>query len=602
MAKEYFTKAELTPSEIPAGDSVEINVRLMVGKDFSADHTRIIFDLPGYLGQSRPSGRHQEESGCCDVLVSNPTADFNVRTWDMEILDFPTKEKTSWRGMAQRMLVVDFFEGDLQPGDEILLKWGAYSNGFGPGCKVTCLSLTPDFQCPVHVRYFTNGDAGLPDLGRSFKGYDRPTPDAEIELPFRVLPRNPEFMRLIRGPEKATLEIHDRFFNIIPQVEIGTWAAADKTPRPNSHGALVFDAPDIELRDPALPLRVTPDPRQVDGEYNFYFGDIHTHSAFSNDCIEREKMQMTPDDLYAYARESACLDFYAPTDHHQCWDKERNKIGEHFWERTIEAAKKHDDPGHFLAFVGFEFRCRRGDTAVVLKDWPDYRAIDIPEATDIAELWKRLQVEDYLTIPHFHNNGSLDEGDWLACPEFMREPVIEMYSCHGSYEREHTTVQKPPENKVRRPDRNALFLLKKGLRYGFVANSDGHKGHVGRNGLMVAIAKENTRDAIFDALRNRRCYAVTNARIRMHVKMDGHWMGSELPLGDDRELTLDIRGEDRLKAVEVFKNGELIHQWSPQAIDFKESVRIPGSETAFWTVRATQRDNQVAFSSPVWVG
>lgn len=602
MSKTYFKSIELTPLTVSAGDSVEFNVSIKVGPDFSADHTRIVFDLPGYLGQSRPNGGHQEESGACDVRVSNPAVDFVVRPWDMEILDFPTCEKTSWRGLAQRMLVVDFKHGPIQEDDEILFQWGKTAMGFGPGCKVTSLSLTPDFSCPIHVRYFEDGSAGLPDLGRSFKGYDRPEPDAEERLDFRVTPREPEVLRLVRQPQRAVLAAHDRFFNIVPQESLTGLGQADVESTVNSHGALVFDRPEIEVRDPALPLCATPDPRQVDGEYNLYFGDMHTHTAFSNDCIEREKMQMTPDDLFAFARESACLDFYVTTDHHQPWDQERNKIGESLWARTISAAQAHDEPGRFLAFVGFEFRCRRGDTAVVLKDWPDYRAIDIPAAGDITKLWELLQVQDYLTIPHFHNNGSLDEGQWLASPDFAREPVLEMYSCHGSYECDYTTVQTPPMDKHRRPDRNALFLLKKGLRYGFVANSDGHKGHVGRNGLTVAIAKENKREAIFDALRQRRCYAVTNARIRMTIKMDGHWMGSELPLGDDRELTMDLAGEDRFKAVEVFKNGELAHQWSPQTPEFKESVRIPGDEQAFWTVRATQRNNQVGFASPFWIG
>jgi hypothetical protein len=55
MNNRYFIEASVSPSEILSGDSTEITVRLILGPDFCSESSRIVFDLPGYFGYSRPS-------------------------------------------------------------------------------------------------------------------------------------------------------------------------------------------------------------------------------------------------------------------------------------------------------------------------------------------------------------------------------------------------------------------------------------------------------------------------------------------------------------------------------------------------------------------
>ena len=56
--------------------------------------------------------------------------------------------------------------------------------------------------------------------------------------------------------------------------------------------------------------------------------------------------------------------------------------------------------------------------------------------------------------------------------------------------------------------------------------------HIGDNtantrGLTAVYAPDNTRQAVFDALYNRRCYATTGARIALRFSIDEHVMGEE---------------------------------------------------------------------------
>ena len=76
-------------------------------------------------------------------------------------------------------------------------------------------------------------------------------------------------------------------------------------------------------------------------------------------------------------------------------------------------------------------------------------------------------------------------------------------------------------------------------------------------------AHELSREAIFDALRNRRTYAVTGDRIEVDFSVNGAMMGSELPYSRNREIRASVRGWDVVDRVEIVKNGRVIHRDFP---------------------------------------
>ncbi len=597
MKHKIFQHATLTPTEILAGDSAEFIIRLVVGEDYTSGPSRLLFDFPGTVGMSRPTRMHQESHGFVTARVSNPHVDYDVRVWDMEIADFTTKTKRSWRGMAARMAVLDLSAG-LQAGDVLEFRWGDTANGYGPGTKVTSVVPRREYESLIHVRYFTDPQGGVPDFGRSFEGYERPKPDAEMALAFKIHPRAPHHVRLLRQQTRAMLAVHDVFWNI---AEIETPAALVDGPAPtaqNDFGVFTYTDKNVHIRSRGLPWTETPPMTDVFQGYNIYWGDVHTHSAFSIDCVEREKMDMTPGDLMHFARERAGLDFYAPTDHHQPWDIPRHQLEAPAWAATLDAVQSHHHPGEFVVFPGIEYRCPRGDTVVLFNEIPAYEEICHPEWVDIREVWRGLADHNVLTIPHFHNPGHLEESEWWTDPTF--EPVLEIFSCHGSYEREEALEHHIPLIKSSRPDRYGAYFLRQGHRYGFVCNSDGHKGHVGSNGLTAVFAKSLDRDAIFEAYRKRHVYGTTNARIRLLFTGNGALMGSVVPNTPEKVLEIDIIGENRLKKVDLFRDAELYRRFIPEGKTFKMELTVQEDTPSNWYVRATQIDNHIAYSSPIW--
>lgn len=600
MNDRILRDCSITPDEVLAGDTVEFTIAFTVGPEFSAEGSRIVFDMPGYLATDRPNRYDQESGGYVEVFCDNADIEYRCLPWDMEILDFPTKTKRSYRGTAQRLLILDFLRGTAREGDEIRVKWGWARSGFAAGCKVTPLVLKPEFRNTVYIRYFRDGAQGLPDLGRSFKGYERPTPDAEVPVRFRVKPRETEALRFVRGLSESALLIYDRFFNVRDDEDFTRFLAPGADARRNAFGVPVTHDSKLEVNPGAFPLKQTPDMSNAFDSMNIYFGDIHTHSKYSNDCIERERQEMTPRELFEYGRDVARLDFMAVTDHHQPWDKERNKQPVEYWNASLADVKAVDEPGRFLAFPGIEFRCRRGDTAVVFNDLIDHEVINNPEMVDIAGFWRLTRDYDYITIPHFHNGGQLDENEWLECPYPGVETLLEIYSCHGAYDVADSLERKPPQIKSRRSDRDGNWFLQRGYKYGFCCNSDGHKGKSGISGLTAVYAPELTKTAIFDAIRARRVYGVTNARIRLLFTAGDQLMGSELKLAAKTTLRVAVSGEEKFKSVELIRNGELFERFRPMSEDFEVERKVDTSTPAYWYVRAVQVDNEIAWSSPIW--
>lgn len=593
----------MTPKELPAGDSAEITIRIVAGERFSAEDSCLVLDMPGFLGFNRPSVFGPEDFGYTEVFCSNPDIQYEKQVWNLETEEFVTTRLPRFQNNASRMFVILFKGGAAKSGDEIVIKWGYIRDGYGTGVKVSTLSLTKPFYSDIDIRYFTDQSRALPDYGRSYEGYDRPVPDYEQVLQLRITPREPERMRLVRTVNGSRLQIMDRFANMSDIADLAQFVEETGDLSANRYGVFESAKPQLQVLSKDLPLTETPSAINVFDGYNLYYGDIHCHSSLSNDCIEREKMSMTPDLMFGYGKETACLDFMAITDHHQPWDVARNRLTRDNWSELNEAVQKHNNDGSFVTFWGFEFRCERGDTHVLLNQQLDYETISDPSIKNIKDLWESFKIKgiDYMALPHFHNSGTMERGTWYACPYEGVEPVIEYFSCHGSFENMQVQEKLVPSHMYKlREDRTANYFLSQGYKYGLTCNSDGHKGNPGRNGLTAVFAKELTREAILDAYRNRRVYGTTNARIRLVFTMNGQLMGAVLPADGRKTLKISVAGEQPLKAVDVIRNGELYQRFKPGSMEFEEELIVSGGQPAYWYIRALQTDNHMALSSPIW--
>jgi hypothetical protein len=360
------------------------------------------------------------------------------------------------------------------------------------------------------------------------------------------------------------------------------------------------------------------------GEYHVYFGDLHAHSGYS--LKGRPCGRGTLDENYGYAREPGALDFCCIADHDwQTRDQED-------WRQRLEVCDAHDAPGAFATLPGFEwtsFKYGHRNVYYRASQWPIFFSVSQPEAaertdryTDTpADLWRQLREcgARALTAAH-HPSTGIFPVDWSYRDESQEfDRLVEVYSCWGNSE--CLGASHPGWASDRAPGLSVQDVLCSGHRVGMIASGDGHDGNPGNaqwchrqphihhllgSGLAAVLAPELTREAIFDGLYARRCYATTGTRILLDFRVNGCLMGASITSDSNtpRTITASVRGTAEVSTVTLIRNNQEIHCWPVRAreveIVFEDDEPLQGP--AFYYLRVIQADGHMAWSSPVWVG
>ena len=330
--------------------------------------------------------------------------------------------------------------------------------------------------------------------------------------------------------------------------------------------------------------------------HNVYFGDLHCQSQYHSDSIG------TPDEGYEYGRDVACLDFMGITDSGGCY-----KDG---WIETQEATQRHYAPGTFVTLKGHEYGASVGHRNVIYRDCEMEPVLDDLPRNDPTALFGYYRDKDVIIIPHHTKVWT----EWQHHdPEL--EPIVEAYSCWGS------GVEKddPLWSKSIKPGAGAFAALARGYRLGFIGSGDSHAGLPGRSypadrqwcvdaksGFACVYAPELTREAIFDALKRRHCYATTGVRMVLEFSVNDAAMGSEAVVPDrdtPRVIRVHAIGERDLRVMRIVKNNDTLvrRELNGDEAFFEYHDTTQACSGDFYYVRVEQEDGNTGWSSPVWV-
>ncbi len=203
---------------------------------------------------------------------------------------------------------------------------------------------------------------------------------------------------------------------------------------------------------------------------------------------------------------------------------------------------------------------------------------------------------------------------WTGADAPSHDPRVqtcwELCSCHGCYE------VRGGGPILSRGELEGQFIrdnLDRGLRFGLVASSDGHGllWHHGiarqrdpfRTGLTAILAPRLTRAALLSALRARRCYATSGAKIALAWTADGAPMGSTVRTAGPVRLRARVEGTAALTSVSIVTNGHVLHEERPDGPRATLSVETEVPKTPGWAyyyLRVVQEDDEMAWSSPIW--
>jgi hypothetical protein len=301
--------------------------------------------------------------------------------------------------------------------------------------------------------------------------------------------------------------------------------------------------------------------------YGILFGDIHNHNAhgYGVGSIERSiDVARTHLDFFAFTGHSSWHDMVpmeGGRENHWLRGFERLKDT---WPRVQGAIAAANEDDAFCSFLGFEWHSSRfGDQCVVFPG--DHRPLYYCDS--IEALRRFCGEERALMIPHHLAYPRGRRGvNWDVFDESCT-PVVEIFSEHGNSEDDRGPLPMVTHSFGGRESANTVrAALGRGLRFGFVASSDNHAGFPGAygEGLMGALVTAFTREAILEAVRARRTYALTGDRIEVEFTVDGSVMGSSMTAGARAEASYAVRGRDELDVVELIQDGVVVQRSHPQ--------------------------------------
>ena len=257
------------------------------------------------------------------------------------------------------------------------------------------------------------------------------------------------------------------------------------------------------------------------------------------------------------------------------------------WEGVVAIAEKHNDPGKFTTFAGYEYSSAAPAMLhrnVVYVGGPTHTRAWLPfssyDSKNPEDLWSHLERyrkesgSDVIAIPH---NTNLSNGQQFntvtydgkpltrdyASTKSSIEPIMEVTQFKGDSEThplispndefaDFETLRNPETEEIARQSyaRGALktgleFAVKLGVnpyKLGMIGSTDTHQGlatadednladpgpyryssrlQFSASGYAAVWARENTREAIFSAMKRREVYATTGPRITL--RFFGGW-------------------------------------------------------------------------------
>ncbi len=513
--------------------------------------------------------------------------------------------------VRRRHLQLNLTGGRLRPGDEIVVTYGAGTEG------ATVQPWVTDTPCAFEVEVCRDGER-------------RYVPDGRILI--TVEPGPPAYLHVV-APSGASpgvevpirIRVLDEFGNLCRDCATDALMAETRSVpvrRGCGEAHVAFSTEgvyrvDVTLRDPNLsgrsnPCRVARDAPAI------WWGDPHVHTALSDGVA-------SPDFALAYGRDVACLDFTAITDHdieyHHAWfTRWCQRLTDQAWMALAETIGRYRIGGRFAVLRGYEWTGRPyGDRCVYL--WSDGSAICRYEpngAVTPSALWRALRgmaPHQALVVPHTPASSFMGT-DWTEHDEEL-ETLVEIYSMHGASE----CAGGPLEMIGAVPGRHVRDALARGYRLGFVAGGDMHSSQPGnpvlalgpyrtlrfKPGLTAVVADRLEERAILDAMRDRRTYATTGARILLQFSVNGVPLGGQLLLGAGEAVVVQgsVHGTAALAEVTVVRDGAPVYVARPRQEDveirWEDQPPAEGGRGSYYYLRAIQVDGEVAWSSPVWV-
>lgn len=378
------------------------------------------------------------------------------------------------------------------------------------------------------------------------------------------------------GPENKFTQWY-RFSVPLPDLPPGVYRAHALDGRT---GAVVAESNPMEIL-------ASEDKRQA-----IYWGQIHCHSERSDGTGPFE-------DIYRYSRDEGCLDFAAGSDHAEYFSDNE-------WLCMQDISNRCNQDGRFITLNGYE---RAGDQG----HWNFYAS------AGRLELFRGMNMDPAGNTLQSACERLAGRTDVVAGPHVGHGKFSFEYKSDVQRFHEICSMWGPFEKLT-------YGFLRQGAVIGVTGGGDNHEARGGfscedpegqgktphtfapgirwKTGLTAALMPRLQRQELILALRDRRTYATTGARMLIDFAVAGVAMGGQGKAGRDApRVTAAVHAAAEIARIEVVRDGEVVQTipgaGADQAVDWTDAALAAGRH--WYLLKVIQKDNETAWTSPVWI-
>jgi hypothetical protein len=346
--------------------------------------------------------------------------------------------------------------------------------------------------------------------------------------------------------------------------------------------------------------------------YNYYFGNIHAQTTYSDGNQDSATSHMTtPLQAFTYAKASQHIDFYGISDHnHQSAGMKSST----YYHMGIADANTANQDGIFVAMYGMEYGViSNGGHIIVygsdkLIGWDP--TDDVANAEfDYAGLFAKVnnipnsfaylahpQVGDYTNLLSSAAYSVAADSALVGTPA-RSGPA---FSTNASYSNPSTGSYVTQYQAA----------LAKGYHVGIGLDHDTHNSVFGRQtaGRLVVLAPSLTRANIYQAFRKRHFYASDDWNAKVDFNILANPMGSILALPGNPTLNINVSDPDNEAVVSIKVYGGIPGSGATCTLigsntgssSYSFSPTMANGATYYYYAMIQQADGDFIWTSPIW--
>ena len=366
------------------------------------------------------------------------------------------------------------------------------------------------------------------------------------------------------------------------------------------------------------------------GQYNFYFGNIHSHSSYSDGNKDSTATgYYYPGDDYNYAKGSYHMDFLGISEHNHYSSSLNPGMHVASYAKGLHEADTANREGSFVCMYGFEWGVISSGGHVVTYGvpgligwesgsggWGSTNNYNIYCAkSDYTNFWPIVNSYPtaFCTLAHPQTGDFSDLAGAPAYSASADNAVTGVAVRSGSAFSTTTNYSDPAPTLY---ESVYLKLLAKGYHLGPTADQDNHYTTFGRTNHIrtVVLATALKKDSIMAAYKAMRFYASDDWNAKVTFTVNGNYMGSNITTITNSAVFVSVSDpdapadpNDNISKIEIY-SGEpgsginatvLTSNTGSTTLNYTHNTII--TKSYYYFAKITQVDGDIIWTSPVWV-